>query len=78
MPLLSTFMNTGVSCLALGLNCFAHSLPTTPDFATFINLTGSQTSVGNLSTRGTTTVQYLSPAAVGAESCFFAFPSPIR
>lgn len=34
MALLGTYMDSGAMCLASGLNCYAHSLPTIPDFAT--------------------------------------------
>ena len=36
MPLLATFTYAGAGSLASGTNCFAHSLPTTPDWAGFI------------------------------------------
>ena len=39
MALLGTYVNSGASCMALGQNCFAHSLPTTPDWASFIPIT---------------------------------------
>lgn len=34
MALLGTYIDAGAACLASGLTCFAHSLPTIPDFCT--------------------------------------------
>lgn len=35
MALLGTYIDAGVSCLASGLSCVAHSLPTIPDFSVY-------------------------------------------
>ena len=35
MALLGTYIDAGVSCLASGLTCVAHSLPTIPDFSVY-------------------------------------------
>lgn len=52
MALLSTFINAGAACLAGGANCFAHGLPTVPDFAVFSTITAQNTAPWDLS-RGT-------------------------
>lgn len=33
MPVLATFTFAGAASMASGVNCFAHNLPTTPDWA---------------------------------------------
>ena len=33
MALLGTYIDAGAQCLASGLTCYTHSLPTIPDFA---------------------------------------------
>jgi len=33
MAILGTYIDAGAACLASGLTCIAHSLPTVPDFA---------------------------------------------
>ena len=56
MPLLGTFIYAGAFCLAAGAaNCFAHGLPTTPDFVSYTPITASVTRP-NLTTRGATGV----------------------
>ena len=56
MPLLGTFIYAGAFCLAAGAaNCFAHGLPTTPDFVAYTPIT-TATTRPNLATRGATGV----------------------
>ena len=38
MPLLATYTFAGAASMANGTNCFAHSLPTTPDWALAVPL----------------------------------------
>ena len=35
MALLGTYIDAGVQCLASGLTCVAHSLPTIPEFSVY-------------------------------------------
>ena len=39
MPLLATYTFAGAASLADSTNCFAHALPTTPDWALFTPIT---------------------------------------
>ena len=44
MPLLATYTYAGAACLiATGTTCFAHGLPTTPDWAVPVGLGSSAT-----------------------------------
>ena len=78
MALLGTFLNTGVFSLGNGVNCLAHSLPTTPDFATYFPITATLT-VPNLNSRNATSVNYNNQgSAINGEAAAFAFHSIIR
>lgn len=43
MALLGTWIDAGAACLSAGVGntCFAHSLPTRPDFAVYQNMTAA-------------------------------------
>ena len=77
MALLGTFVNSGAACMTLGQNCFAHSLPTTPDFVTWQAVTAS-ISIPDFNSRGAVGVFVRSPAAQFTEGLFQSFTSPIR
>lgn len=80
MALLGTFINAGLACLALGANCFAHSLPTTPDFVIFTLATngGANVSLPNLVSRGSAGAYTSAPFETKAEGLFASFHSIIR
>lgn len=81
MALLGTYVNAGPACLVQGGNCFAHSLPTTPDFVQFVQQTdgGANVCMPVLVSRNATTAYVTGrPANVSAEGCFQAFNATIR
>ena len=66
MALLASYTNAGIACFANGTNCFAHSLPTTPDWAEPVPLGLAGTTAAaslplHLITRGTTMVAVCNP-----------------
>lgn len=79
MALLNTYLNAGPACLAAAQNCFAHGLPTTPDFVANTPVTPSQTSIpiSNV-TRGAAHVAMIANIQQNSESLFAVFASPIR
>ena len=77
MALLGTFVNSGAACMTLGQNCFAHSLPTTPDFVTWQAISGT-VSIPDFNSRGAVGVFVRGQAAQNNEGLFQSFTSPIR
>ena len=77
MALLGTFINAGAACMALGQNCFAHSLPTTPDFVAW-QFVGATVSIPDFNSRGSAGVFVRGPAAFSTEGLFASFHSIIR
>lgn len=72
MALLSTFTNAGAACMASGANCFAHSLPTTPDWAVPVIVGTAAISASSvplqLVSRGSTMVAYYNGNGAGANA----------
>jgi len=77
MALLGTFINAGAACMAVGQNCFAHSLPTTPDFVAWQFITAS-VSIPDFNSRGSAGVFVRGPAAYSTEGLFATFTAVIR
>lgn len=77
MALLGTFINSGAACMALGQNCFAHSLPTTPDFVSWTLITGS-ISIPDFVSRGSVGVFVRGTGNTNADGLFASFHSIIR
>lgn len=77
MALLGTFINAGAACMTLGQNCFAHSLPTTPDFVAWQFITAS-VSIPDFNSRGTVGVFVRGTVAGNNEGLFASFHSIIR
>jgi len=86
MALLATYTNAGAASLAGGANCFAHGLPTTPDWATFIPIMAGSASVAassipiHLVSRGATAIVAFNAngASLNAEAVFQFVHSIIR
>ena len=80
MVLIGTYVNSGPACLAVGSNCFAHSLPTTPDFVQFVQQTdgGANVCMPVLVSRNTTVAYATGRVQASAEGCFQAFNATIR
>lgn len=77
MALLSTFINAGAACLAVEQNCFAHGLPTVPDFAIFATITASGSVPAELS-RGSAGVFIDGAVDSNADGLFATFHNTIR
>ena len=80
MALLGTLTNAGAACLAVGGNCFAHGLPTTPDFVSFFQQTdgGANVCMPVLISRNATTAYCTGRVQASAEGCFQSFHAIIR
>ena len=84
MALLATYTNAGAASLASGANCFAHGLPTTPDWGAAMPiaplLVPTSSIPIHLTSRGATTVVLLNAntAAVNTEAVFQYCHSIIR
>jgi len=80
MALLGTYVNAGAACLAAAtVSCFAHGLPTTPDFVTNTVITPSQTSIAvSAVSRGAAHVAATGVIASANEMLAQAFNAIIR
>ena len=82
MALNVTYTNSGAACIGAGLTCFAHGLPTTPDFAIFAPITDGTANVclPVKLTRGAAHVAINGALAngTGADALFQVFHSIIR
>ena len=80
MALLGTYANAGAACLPAGQACFAHGLPTTPDFAAFVLATdgGANVCMPVLLCRGSVGVFQTGRFGASAEALFQTLHSIIR
>lgn len=65
MALLGTYIDAGAASLTNGLNCFSHSLPSRPDFATWQYLSAGATAGSlpiSLESRANTVVIWRNPS----------------